>query len=291
MTRDLRSVLEEFGEESGRALAARSAPDPGVHVQRVARRVVRRRTLRAGAAGTGVAVVALVGVLAAQGFVGPRPAPPALTPSPAVSVSPSTAPEPTPTPSASPARTSSEPTSAAPPVVEQPELVLGKGGAVAGFGAGADAGAVVAHLTGLFGAAPEDVNAQGPGRCPANGDPGASLRWGNVALLLRTRDATGAPVEPTVAGWSVQQLAPDEPGWDGPWRAVGTRTAEGLRLGETVSAARALYPDLDGGESWFSPSVYHWSTGDFPMTYAFASVGGGPDAVVTAMSGGYECGE
>lgn len=291
MTRDLRSVLEEFGEENGRALATRHTPDPGVHVQRVAQRVLRRRAFRTAAAGAGVAVVALIGVLAGQGFVAPGPVPPALPPNPVVSDSPSRMPTPTPTPSASPAAVESEPTSTAAPVVETPGLVLGRGGSVADFGAEADADAVVAHLTELFGAAPEDINAQAPGGCPANGDPGGSLRWGNLMLLLHTRDATGALVEPTVAGWSVQQLGPEEPGWDGPWRAVETRTAEGLRLGETVSAARALYPDLDGEESWFSPAVYFWATGELPMAYGFASVGGGPDAVISAMSGGYECGE
>lgn len=92
MTRDLRSVLEDFSEQSGRVLT-RTAPDPSTEVQHVASKVLRRRARSATVVATGALALALVGGLSTQWLLDPRPAPPALESSPTVSRAPSSTPD------------------------------------------------------------------------------------------------------------------------------------------------------------------------------------------------------
>ncbi|MBB2923689.1 hypothetical protein [Cellulomonas cellasea] len=286
MTRDLRSVLDDFGESSGRELSRR-APDPAAQVRDVTRRVVRRRLRSAAAAVGGVAAILLVGGLMTHWALAPQPVPPAVDGSPDATAAPSptSTRSPTPTPSRSSTAVPS-PASTTPPAVlppERPVLVLGPGGAVDHLGAGADVDAVTAHLTELFAGPPEDTT---PSLCPA-GEGLDSLRWGNFSLLVRAD--TG-----TVVGADVSGLAPQGPGWDGPWRAVDVRTTAGIRVGDPFSSVRAAYPDLRGPGNRTIPEEappYFWSTGTFPDSYSFVAEGTDPELPVTGVVSGYDCGE
>lgn len=108
MTRDLRSVLDEFADGEGRALAL-AAPDPRTEARHVRARARRRRAVRVGGAVSGAAAAAvLVGVIAAQGLTAPVPVVPAVPsttgPAPSSSTAPTpgrtSAPAPTPSTSA-----------------------------------------------------------------------------------------------------------------------------------------------------------------------------------------------
>ncbi|MBO9556340.1 hypothetical protein [Cellulomonas sp.] len=109
MTDDLSVALRGFAESERRA-AVESAPDPTGESTMLARRVTRRRTVRAGATAL-VAVVAVAGLAAGvQAVRRPEPAVPPPTPVTTSSVTPSPSPvEPTPT-----ATPTSTPTNAAP---------------------------------------------------------------------------------------------------------------------------------------------------------------------------------
>jgi hypothetical protein len=121
MTRDLRSVLDEFADGEGHALAV-AAPDPRTEALRVRARVRRRRAVRVTGAVTGAAAAAVVvGVLAAQGLTAPVPVVPAVpstTTAPAPAPTPSRTSAPAPTPSTSAPET--PPASPAAPAVTWP---------------------------------------------------------------------------------------------------------------------------------------------------------------------------
>jgi hypothetical protein len=108
MTEDLTSALRGFTEQEERAVAAATA-DPGAVAHGLARRVGRRRAVRAGAAVAAVAVIAAGVVGGVRVLDRPEPAPPAVpAPSPSPDL-PTTAPAPVDTPAA-------DPVTAAPPV-------------------------------------------------------------------------------------------------------------------------------------------------------------------------------
>ncbi|GEA87210.1 hypothetical protein CCE01nite_11590 [Cellulomonas cellasea] len=123
--------------------------------------------------------------------------------------------------------------------------------------------------------------------------PGATCRrrrgrGGGRPARRRARDALGAG---GVAG--PDQDGP-EPGRGVVAEAVDVRTADGLRVGDPLSAVHAAHPDLRGPGSRTPPAPsapYFSSVGEFPVSYAFVTEGTDPGSPVTTVLSGWDCGE
>lgn len=86
-------------------------------------------------------------------------------------------------------------------------------------------------------------------------------------------------------------LGSQDEGWNGPWRQVDTRTAEGVRVGDPLSSVIAAYPGVAGGSGRTDRPPYFWSVGEFPVSYAFVTDGTDPQSPVPAIVSGYDCGD
>lgn len=302
MTRDLRSLLEEFGDDEGRAVV-QASPDPTTQARTLAARVRRRWALWGSGAAAAAVALAVGGSALLDGLPDRGQALPALSPIPSTTRSAAPTPTPTSTPTAvQPTATPDPPGTPEPPVT--PVLELGPGGSVAGFGPDADAAQVVAHLSELFGGPPQDesgTEVQGlvtvsGFACSTNRRPGAYLSWGDFALIVRTDDDARTPVPPYVAGWVTPSYLTDlsVPPRDD-LTTVDLRTAEGVRRGDPLSTLQAAYPGLRGPLSAGpGPEVRLWFTeqGDREgVRFMTDAVDGAAEHVVTSLSGGYSCGE
>ncbi|MFS0700461.1 hypothetical protein AB6N24_10855 [Cellulomonas sp. 179-A 4D5 NHS] len=210
MTRDLRSVLDEFADAEGRVLA-RSAPDPRTEARRVRALARRRRAVRVtGAVGGAAAAAVLVGVLAAQGLTSPAPVRPVEQPTQGARTTPAARSTPTPTPTvlvqATPTPTA--PSVSPPPApdvlwptaVPENEVMYGEGGPW---------WAVWLEVGGETDAPPpddeavqEELRAHGydltgtpvacvPGSTAALALPESTQAWGRVLYFATAEDADG----------------------------------------------------------------------------------------------------